>query len=495
MTTSEQVVSPRGPNDLPEPRYDVFLSFAGTDRSIGRRLADNLSTSGVRVFFDEKIELFSGITESIREALSESKTLLAYYSTDYSERAACQHELMLAILAGEQEGDPCGRIMVLNPEPDTDHLRPVQLADAKFAIADDDELVRAIAKRAAAVGTPIGSALPDSPPSWHAQRVGPVRRFLGRYRELWDLHTALHVAEFPLIDETACGAFAAVSGLPGAGKTALVTTYAWRFAAAYPGGVRWLSLKGATAEPGELRRRLETALIDLDPPRPRLLGRTGVVRTRRSARASPRCLWVVDDIPAGVGPELLEALPLPEFGRTRVILISEDDEFRDDLPVVRVGPLPPGDAAALLDAYRVPDDDEDSNARDELAAHLGHHAASLVTVGKHLCDRHGLASYRTFADDLAITGSVAGAILAPARGVLDRMTPDERLIVLLADRLSTTTFSAASVTGLNDLAPFDVGATLKLLRDRSAAVRVGTDWHLDPNVVRAARKAPPLGAN
>jgi hypothetical protein len=138
MTTREQVVSPKGPTDLPEPKYDVFLSFAGPDRSVGRRLAENLSTSGVRVFFDEKIELFSGITESIREALSESKTLLAYYSTDYARRAACQHELMLAILAGEQEGDPCGRIMVLNPEPHTAHLRPVQLADAKFAITDDE---------------------------------------------------------------------------------------------------------------------------------------------------------------------------------------------------------------------------------------------------------------------------------------------------------------------------------------------------------------------
>jgi hypothetical protein len=294
------------------------------------------------------------------------------------------------------------------------------------------------------------------------------------------------VAEFPLIDETACGAFVAVSGLPGAGKTALVTTYAWRFAAAYPGGVRWLSLKGATAEPGDLRRRLD--------PRQRVRGRPGAARARRSARASPRCLWVVDDIPAGVGPELLEALPLPRFGTTRVILISEDDAFRDELPVVRVGPLPPHDAAALLDAYRLPDDGKDRIARDELAAGLGHHAASLVTVGKHLCDRHGLASYRTFASDLAATGSIAGAVFAPARGVLDRMTPGELLLLTLAEQLSTTTFSAADLTGMNRLAPFDVGAALKMLRDRSAAIRVGTDWHLDPYVVHAARPAPPHAA-
>lgn len=483
MTRSEQVASPRGPNDLPEIKYDVFLSFSGTDRRAGRRLADKLCADGMRVFFDEKIELFSGITESIREALSASKTLLAYYSTDYAERAACQHELMLAVLAGQQEGDPCGRVMVLNPAPDTVHLRPVQLADAKFAIADDEDLVRAIDKRAAAITTPIGSALPVAPPSWDADRVAPAWRFLGRYQELWDLHTALHATDFPLIDETACGAFVAVSGLPGAGKTALVTTYAWRFAAAYPGGVRWLSLKGATAEPEDLRWRLEDALADLDP-------------TRRPADAAPaRCLWVVDDVPAGLGPELLAALPRPGHGAAGVVLISEDDEFRDALPVVRVGPLPPENAAALLDAYREPDDEEDRAARDELAARLGHNAGSLVTVGKHLCDRHGLASYRTFADDLATTGSVDGAVFAPARGVLDRMTSDERIIVLLADRLRTTTFSAANVTGMNDLAPFDVVATLKKLRDRSAAVRVGTDWHLDPYVVHATRQVSHRGAN
>ncbi|MER6795578.1 toll/interleukin-1 receptor domain-containing protein [Amycolatopsis mediterranei] len=490
---SERVLSPGGPTDLPEPKYDVFLSFSGEDRSVGRRLEDNLRAFGVRVFFDEKIELFAGITDSIREALSESKTLLAYYSADYADRAACQHELMLAFLAGEEEGDPCGRIMVLNPAPDTGHLRPVQLADAKFAIRDDNDLVQAIAKRAAAVNTSIGSVLPVSPPPWPAHRIGVVRRFLGRYRELWDLHTALHSADFPLIDEAACGTFAAVSGLPGAGKTALVTTYAWRFAAAYPGGVRWLSLEGATADPGDLRRRFETATPD-PATRPRARGRGDRARSRRSATEPARCLWVVDDVPAGIGPDLLAALPAPG-PESRVVLISEEDVFRDELPVVHVGPLPPDDAAALLDSYREPDDGADRLSRDELAARLGHHAASLVTVGRHLRDRHGLASYRTFADDLAMTGSLTAAIFAPARGVLDRMTPDELIIVSLADRIGTTTFSAANLTGMSHHAPFDVGATMKLLRDRSAAVRVGSDWHLDPYVVHAARRELPLGTN
>ncbi|RSM44690.1 TIR domain-containing protein [Amycolatopsis balhimycina DSM 5908] len=455
------------------------MSFSGPDREAGRQLANELRTLGARVFVDESIECYSGITKSIRTALSESKTLVAYFSTDYAERAACQHELLMVFLAGEREGDPCGRIMVINPEPGTGHLRPIQLADAKFAVPDAGTASTAglIAKRAAALTTPIGTVLPAAPPRWPASRAGIVRNFVGRYRELWDLHTALHAADYPLIDESACGSFVAVSGLPGAGKTALATTYAWRFAGAFPGGVRWVSLKGSSADPESLRLRYEATLP----------GTGGEQPARSDGRSDGASLLIVDDIPAGVGPELLETLPLPTDSAVRTILVCEDDIFRDCLPVVRVGPLPSRDAATLLDAYRLPDDDQDRAARDQLAERLGHNAAALVTVGDHLRDRHGLLSYRAFADDLDPTGTVGGAIFAPAHGVLDRMTSAERTFLSKANELQTTTFSAPELIDLGRLVPFDVGAALKMLRHRSAAVRIDTSWYLDPYVMYAAR--------
>nr|WP_232108217.1 MULTISPECIES: TIR domain-containing protein [Streptomyces] len=93
---------------------------------------------GLEVFTDETgVESFAGISDTIRRELSRSKALLAFYSTGYPEREACQWELTTAYLAGLGEGNPRRRVMVVNPEPTTHHIHPVELRDARHASADD----------------------------------------------------------------------------------------------------------------------------------------------------------------------------------------------------------------------------------------------------------------------------------------------------------------------------------------------------------------------
>jgi TIR domain len=487
-------------NGLPEPIYDVFLSFSGTDREPCRELTAELRALGLRVFLDEdEIKPFAGITDAIREALRTAKTLVAYYSADYATRSACQRELMTAFLAGQREGNPCGRIMVINPEPGTDHLRPVQLADAKFALpaAGVAELARQIMKRSAEVERSIGEVPPVVRPRWSAQRLGHVRNFTGRYRELWDLHTALHAIDYPLIQETACETFASVCGLPGSGKTALVTAYAWRFAAAYPGGIHWVSLACADSGADALRARYVCELRRIAPelgvdlasvPDNRVV--ESVARVLRDSGFNS--LWVIDDVPDGVDAAVLDFLLLPADSGARTVLIGDEDVFDDLLPVVRVGPLSMLDATVLLDGYRLPDGVADRQARDDVVLGLGGNAAALVAVGEYIRDRHGLSSYLSFAAEVDAVGHVADAVFAGVRRLLDRMSPDELILIRLADRIGTGVFPAGFLAALPGLVAINVGAALKRLLSRSAASRVGAVWRLDPLVARAARDHPRL---
>lgn len=468
-----------------DPLYDVFLSFSGVDRSSGRELVRELRvTHGLRVFFDEDtVENFSGINDTILDGLRDSRCLVAYYSKSYAARSACMQELMAAFLAGQREGDSCGRIMVINPEQTYDHLRPIELANAKYVRPGPDvhALALLVAKRAASLEGTTGATAPSFPGNWPEDRSGHLKRFVGRYRELWDLHSALHATGFPLLAETRGGPVAAVSGLSGAGKTALATTYAWRFAAAFPGGVEWVSLAGAPGVAlherylGELRRIAQARKLR-DVPDEDLV--------ERLCDQDQSTLWIIDDIPPDV--DVTKVLQLPSGGHTRTILISEADQFRDTLTVVKVGPLPTQDAIALLDSYRAPDDDQDRVARDHLIGRLGHNAGALTTMGDHLRDRQGLSSYLTFEDELAAVPAVAEAVFAYARPVLDRMTPIESLLLKVADRAEPTLPASALRRELPDVSPTDLGTALKSLLHWSAASREGTEWRLDPYVVHAA---------
>ena len=113
--------------------YDVFVSYPSADREPVQQLAQALRNHGLEVFVDNpEIDDFSRITTAITEGLARSKVLLAYYSAAYSRRRACQWELTAAYLAASRQGDPSRRILVVNPEPTSDHLYPGELRDALY---------------------------------------------------------------------------------------------------------------------------------------------------------------------------------------------------------------------------------------------------------------------------------------------------------------------------------------------------------------------------
>ncbi|KUO22800.1 toll/interleukin-1 receptor domain-containing protein [Streptomyces dysideae] len=221
--------------------WDVFLSYSRGDVERVRPLARALRDGGLEVFTDETgVASFAGISDTIRRELARSKALLAFYSTGYPEREACQWELTTAYLAGLGEGDPRRRVMVVNPEPGTGHIHPVELRDARHASADDlAALVADVHAHVARLTGPVTVQERDvrrRPPG--APRPRPD--FLGRLSELWQVHSALHAHAAPLVTGRAAAHAVQIRGMAGIGKTALAQEYAVRFGAAYPGGVFWL---------------------------------------------------------------------------------------------------------------------------------------------------------------------------------------------------------------------------------------------------------------
>jgi hypothetical protein len=471
--------------------YDVFLSFAGPDRRTGRDLTRTLRGLGLRVFLDEDdIDVTSSITSSLEVALGSAKLLVAYYSAKYAARPACQLELMAAFLAGLREGDPLRRILVINPEQSSDHVLPVQLADARYAlpplsVEDTTALAKKIAHCASAVDGVIGEVSMTTRSRWFGRQPSAGREFLGRFREMWAVHSALCSTNFPGYLEMQIGLAVAICGLPGAGKTALAATYAWQFGAAYPGGVYWLSLAGKGGSSSDVLSRYSEEVrgtadaLRVDPGQNPL----SAVADRLADERRPS-LWIIDDLPPGLDPAILDRLLLPAGSAVRTILIGDEDVFGAVLPVVAVGPLTAPDASTVLTSHRRPSSQAERMACDRLAHTLGHHAGAVVEAGRRLQDRQGLVSYAEFEAALLAGDDVLPATSAALRELGARLTPDERLVMDVAAICGPTGLPARLMKRVGDQRGVDVGTALVRMRRRAIAERTGTIWWLNPMVVR-----------
>ena len=299
--------------------YDIFLSHAWADGERPQQFADALTKAGLRVWFDAaEINDFASITRAVTEGLAKSKALLAYYSKTYPLRRACQWELTAAFLAAQSEGDPRRRVLVINPEERADHIHPIELRDAKFRNAPKNdgemrELAEAIRKHVAAIDGPLADIRPLTAPNWYGMTPVGSTRFVGRLKEMWEIHSLLHAGDVAQITGAAAatGGIGQVQGLGGVGKSLLAEEYALHFGAAYPGGVFWLRAYGnddAKAALGpeqrealrtdQMREMAERLGIDTHGLTAEQI--EGALARKIGSEGKP-CLWVVDDVPERVG--------------------------------------------------------------------------------------------------------------------------------------------------------------------------------------------------
>ena len=368
----------------------VFLSWtrADTDRNgpLGG-LVDRLRECGVPVWIDDgQIEAFDAIGEHIRDGLSQSRVLLAWYSQGYPTRRACREELTLALLAAQRDNQ-AGRVLVVNPETDAGHVLEAQLLQRRFGTAEDlqdlDALADRVQAQVAAHTGPFGALPASDRTTWYGGQgwQSGSRRFVGRLPQLWKLHDLL-TRTTQLAGPGAAGrAVALVSGLGGVGKSLLATEYAQLFASSYPGGVVWLSAlgndtAGATLTPSQSLAAADTAYsqlathwlhLDVQGLEP------AAVRQAVADQLASRCqpvLWIIDDLPSGLDPAGLAAwrcsTPLTHE------LITTRDRRHTSLPAVNLDVLEPEDALALLlqgAAWPEPEVDQAKLLRDELGCH------------------------------------------------------------------------------------------------------------------------------
>ncbi|WP_018546170.1 toll/interleukin-1 receptor domain-containing protein [Streptomyces sp. LaPpAH-108] len=374
--------------DAPHAQWDVFVSYSRSDTDTAEPIVASLRERGLRVFVDNTaVGEFASITNTIALALARSRVLLALYSRDYPRRRACQWELTYAYIAGQREGDPRHRVLVINPEPTTDHIQPVELRDARYwpwprtpeAAA---RLADSVAAHAGRLERAMGECTGAAPVRWlpAPARTGSAH-FGGRLAEQWHIHTALHRHRAPLVSQNGTGRTAQVRGMPGIGKSLLAQEYALHFGPAFPGGVFWYDLhtRQKTESEDPLTRyaaQVATAAvalgIDPDGPLPRLLSRLAVALGERDAP----CLWVVDGVPDGLTEEELHLLRGPHL-LASTLITTRSLRYSAFAEAVDVPPLPDADGLRLLTSRREPATDQERAAALALVHDVGGHPYAL----------------------------------------------------------------------------------------------------------------------
>src|SRR3984957_284233 len=212
--------------------WDVFFSYRRKDLGRAKPLLAALNEAGVRVWRDETdLPEFAPITREIREAIARSKALVAFYSADYSLSRACFEEITSAWIAAQQAGEsPHLRVLIVNPEPAFDHI-PAVLAEQQSLRWPGDDLTSfaALAGKIRAhlnrlTGTLVHAGL-LAQLNYHGMAAISTLRFVGRVRELWELHGQLTANRMSIISGVWGQVTAQVRGMGGSGKSMLAREY------------------------------------------------------------------------------------------------------------------------------------------------------------------------------------------------------------------------------------------------------------------------------
>jgi TIR domain/Tetratricopeptide repeat len=387
---------------------DLFLSYRWADKASVEPLLAALRARGLRVWQDEReVEDTASIQRAVATGLSGARALLAWYSSRYNESRACQWELTAAYCAAQAEGDPRQRILVVNPEAGNAHVHLPELFDqlhfSGAGVPDDVHAVDALADRIQAAlrdkvpATPLGELRSLTPPRWLPSMGTGSVRFVGRLREMWQLHGQLLAGQAAMLTGTGGKpGLALVRGAGGIGKSLMAEEYALRFGAAYPGGVFWIRAfghpdGGTPITPVERANRRDAQLLDiamglgidtkgLEPAQVR------AAMARHFEHQQKPFLWAVDDLPSDLGTEALgEWLAPHPLGHT--LFTSRTRRFTH-VPTLELPQLDPDEARDLLTRWRTLTPEEAAVA-DEICAVLGHHALA-IDVTAALVERRGL---------------------------------------------------------------------------------------------------------
>lgn len=394
--------------------YDIFFSYRRKDEARAQPLLDALAAAGLRVWRD-KTDLpdNAAITPEIRRGLAASRVLVALYSSSYPLSRACQQEITAAWLAAQSMGEPpYGRVLAINPETTFDHLPKLLAEQQSMGWPRDGQGFAALAGKIRGhlngiADTLAHAAVPVMPP-YHGMAPVSAPRFVGRVREMWDLHGQLTANRMSIITGMAGQAAAQVRGLGGNGKSLLAREYAILFGAAYPGGVFWLNAYGYDDTKGCLGAESREALR-----RDQLRGfavRAGVeveglapeqvesALWRKIEENRQPCLWIVDDLPSGLPRDDIERLWNAQWGGASTLITTRSAEYGAFGSQLDLDVLTEAESWQLLTGHRAPRGGEEEKAAREIAAELGRHPLAIEIAGSFLAK--GTQSFRQYLDEL-----------------------------------------------------------------------------------------------
>lgn len=390
----------------------IFISYRRKDAAAVDALASALDALSVKTWIDRaEIHDADAIQARIDDGLAQCTALLAWYSADYPGSRACQWELTSALIVERgAPTSPARRILVVNPEPGSDHIQPLEVRNLHYFAAPTDSNYNALAGRIAAAIAPLngsfGALRRLTRPRCHGYHPLGSRRFVGRIGDIWNLHNALARGDFAIVSgavsPAAAGQVAQVHGSGGIGKSLLAEEYALRFGAFWSGGLFWLRAFGNSDDPAESadslaqRRAQEHSIqlaniglaLEIDPrglEDPILRTLIGL----RLDKLGQPYLWVVDDLPDCNRGELDAWLAPGALGQT---LITTRSRRQDGIGwSLQLDILPPADARALLTRDHAPRPEEGATV-DAILGLLDGHALAL-DIARAACIRHGYLGF------------------------------------------------------------------------------------------------------
>ncbi|MEV5300944.1 hypothetical protein [Amycolatopsis methanolica] len=343
------------------PRCDVFLTFPHAVAGAGG-LERELREHGLTVRFDDDPDGPDVVTAATAEALAGAHLLLAVHSRSRPLSGPRQWALITTFLAASGGGS--SRVLALSADRDVAHLVPAELAQCVVPMPGSAaELAEMVRER-----WPVESPVTD--------------QFAGRHEVFWSIHKALCGARFAVGGAPAAPA-AVICGAPGSGKTATAGRYATLFRGAYPGGtVRtgpfghldpadFLSLFHLTLS-AALSRRLAVDTTGLTLPQLRRLA---------AERIDEPTLVLVDDVPAGLPPAVLDQIVLPT-AQVATLVTARVAQPAWPAPAIGLAGLPPSDGLRLFDGIRPLREDERDAVRGLVERCDGHPFA--IRANAHL---------------------------------------------------------------------------------------------------------------
>ena len=310
-----------------------------------------------------------------------------------------------------------------------------------------------------------------------AQLPADAVDFVGREEYLAELDGCVAVGTRPVI--------AVITGMPGAGKTALAVHWAHRVAGRFPDGQLYINLRGYAAdpplEPVESLARFLRALGVPDEHLPHSLDERAALY--RSLLAERRVLVLLDN---AAGADQVRPL-LPGAGSSMALVTSRSNlaglVALDGAQQMELGPLPAQDSIALLvkvlGASRVQAEPE---VAAELARLCGHLPLALRIAGAHLAGRPGrtlaAAAAALSADRLAhleVTGDASAAVRASFDVSYRAQAPDVRRLFRLLGLVPGPDIATTSAAALVDASARDTARMMDSLASAHLVRQVAPD--------------------